>query len=113
MLSGVYPEPVYILRENVPKFIARTLQRWSENGETTTVWIKPGSPWQNGFTKSVKSQFSDELLNTKLFVTVSEAKGLADRWRWEKDTIRMHSALQGRSPLDADQTVTGRNHTLL
>jgi len=43
----------------------------------------------------------DEFLNTELFATVSEAQGLADRWRWEYNTLRPHSALRGRTPMEA------------
>lgn len=66
-------------------------------------YIEPGSPWQNGFAESFNSRFRDEFLNTELFATVAEAQGLADRWRWEYNTLRPHSALQGRTPLEAAQ----------
>jgi transposase InsO family protein len=56
------------------------------------------SPWQNGFAESFNSWFRDEFLNTELFTTVAEAQALADRWRWEYNNLRPHSALQGRTP---------------
>ena len=59
--------------------------------------------WQNGFAESFNSRFRDEFLNTELFATVAEAQGLANRWRWEYNTLRPHSALQGRTPLEAAQ----------
>ncbi len=58
---------------------------------------------QNGFAESFNGRFRDEFLNTKLFATVSEAQALADRRRWEYKTLRPHSALQGRTPLEAAQ----------
>jgi transposase InsO family protein len=52
---------------------------------------------------SFNSLFRDESLNIELFTTVAEAQALADRWRWEYNTIRPHSDLQGRTPLEAAQ----------
>ena len=66
-------------------------------------YIKPGSPWENGFAESFNGRFRDEFLNTELFITAPEAQLLADRWRWEYNTFRPHSALQGRTPLEAAQ----------
>jgi 60 kDa SS-A/Ro ribonucleoprotein len=57
----------------------------------------------HGFAETFNSRFRDEFLNTELFTTVAEAHALADRWRWEYNTLRPHSALQGRTPLEAAQ----------
>jgi putative transposase len=65
--------------------------------------VEPREPWQNGFAESFNSRFRDEFLNTELFATVAEAQALADRWRWEYNNLRPHSALQGRTPLEAAQ----------
>ena len=102
-LTSVYPAPVFIRSDNGPEFIAHALRRWCESSGTTTAYIEPGSPWQNGFAESFNSRFRDEFLNTELFATVAEAQGLANRWRWEYNTLRPHSALQGRTPLEAAQ----------
>ena len=73
------------------------------------VWRDPSTrlssdtPWQNGFAESFNSRFRDEFLNTELFATVAEAQGLANRWRWEDNNLRPHSAFQGRTPLEAAQ----------
>ncbi len=102
-LNSLYPAPAFIRSDNGREFIAHALKRWSENSGTTTAYMQPGSPWQNGFAESFNSRFRDEFLNTKLFTTVAEAQALADRWRWEYNTLRPHSALQGRTPLEAAQ----------
>ena len=102
-LTSLYPAPTYIRSDNGPEFIAQALRRWSKTSGTTTAYIEPGSPWQNGFAESFNSRFRDEFLNTELFATVAEAQGLADRWRWEYNNLRPHSALQGRTPLEAAQ----------
>jgi putative transposase len=67
-LISLYPPPAFICSDNVPEFIAHALKRWSANSGTTTAYIEPGSPWQNGFVESFNSRFMDELLNTELFI---------------------------------------------
>jgi len=103
-LTSVYPAPTYIRSDNGPEFIAHALKRWCKNSGTNTAYIEPGSSWQNGFAEAFNSRFTDEFLNTELIATVSEAQGLADRWRWEYNTLRPHSAFQGRAPLEGSTT---------
>ena len=103
-LTSVYPAPTFIRSDNGPEFIAQALRDWCEASTTTsTAYIEPGSPWENGFAESFNGRFRDEFLNTELFTTAPEAQLLADRWRWEYNTFRPHSALQGRTPLEAAQ----------
>jgi putative transposase len=80
-LTSLYPAPAYIRSDNGREFIAHTLKRWTESSASTTAYIEPGSPWQNGFSESFNSRFLDEFLNTELFAPVAEAQALADRWR--------------------------------
>ena len=68
--------------------MAHALRRWCSSSGTTTAYIEPGSPWQNGFAESFNSRFRDEYLNTELFRTVAETQALADRWRGEYSTLR-------------------------
>jgi putative transposase len=102
-LTSLYPAPALIRCDNGPEFIAHALRRRSKESGTATAYIEPGSLWQNGFAESFNSRFRDEFLNTELFATVAEAQALADRWRWEYNTLRPHSALQGRAPLETAQ----------
>ncbi|MCP9850939.1 integrase core domain-containing protein, partial [Cyanobium sp. Morenito 9A2] len=108
-LTSLYPAPTFIRSDNGPEFIAEALRDWCEASETTsTAYIEPGSPWENGYAESFNGRFRDEFLNTELFSTAPEAQLLADRWRWEYNTtrsgpLRPHSALQGRTPLEAAQ----------
>jgi len=76
-LTSLYPAPAFIRSNNGPEFIAHVFKRRSENSGTTTAYIKPGSPWQNGFAESFNSRFRDEFLNTELLSTVAEAQALA------------------------------------
>ena len=102
VLSSFFPAAAFIRSDNVPEFIAKVLRDWHKASETTsTAHIEPGSPWENGFAESFNDRFQDEFLNTELFTTAPEAQLLADRWRWEYNTFRPHSVLQGRTPLEA------------
>ena len=64
----------------------------------TTLYIEPGSPWENGYIECFDGEFRDELLNREIFETLHEARVLADRSRWEYNTLRPHSSLGYRPP---------------
>jgi transposase InsO family protein len=103
-LTSLYPAPAFIRSDNGPEFIAQALRDWCKASTTTsTAYIEPGSPWENGLAESFNGRFRDEFLNTELFTTAPEAQILAEHWRWEYNTLRPHSALQGRTPLEAAQ----------
>ena len=100
--TSFYQAPEYISSDKDPEFIVHALRRWAESSATTrTAYIEPESPWQKGFAESFNGRFRGELLNAQPFATVAEAQTLADRWHWEYITLRPHSALQGRTPLEA------------
>ena len=70
-----------------------------------TLYIEPGSPWENGYIESFNGKLRDELLNGEIFETLLEAKVLIDRWRIEYNTVRPHSALGYRPPAPESFTV--------
>ena len=63
-----------------------------------TLFIEPGSPWENGYIESFNGKLRDELLNREVFDTLWEAQVLVERWRWEYNTVRPHSSLGYRPP---------------
>ena len=63
-----------------------------------TLYIEPGSPWENGYGESFNGKFRDELLDRELLDTVLETQVLADRYRKHYNTVRPHSALGYRPP---------------
>ena len=69
-----------------------------------TLYIEPGSPWENGYNESFNGKLRDELLNGEIFYTLKEAKVLIEQWRNHYNTIRPHSALGYRPP--APQTIS-------
>ena len=58
-----------------------------------TLFIEPGSPWENVYNEPFNGKLRDELLNGEIFYTLKEAQVLIDRWRQHDNTIRPHSSL--------------------
>ncbi len=63
-----------------------------------SLFIEPGSPWENGYVESFNSKLRDELLNGEIFTTLIEAKVVIEQWRREYNQVRPHSALGYRAP---------------
>jgi transposase InsO family protein len=63
-----------------------------------TLFIEPGSPWENGYIESFNGKLRDELLNREIFTTLIEAKVLISGWRQEYNQVRPHSSLGYRPP---------------
>ena len=63
-----------------------------------TLFIEPGSPWENGYVESFNGKLRDELLDREIFYTLTEAQILIERWRRQYNTVRPHSALGYRPP---------------
>jgi putative transposase len=85
--------PTYLRSDNGPEFTARRVRQWLTKVGVQTLFIEPGSPWENGYVESFNGKLRDELLNREIFDTLLEAKVLIERWRREYNTIRPHSAL--------------------
>ena len=64
----------------------------------TTLFIEPGSPWENGYVESFNGKLRDELLNREILYTLREAKVLVEQWRQEYNRFRPHSSLGYRPP---------------
>jgi transposase InsO family protein len=90
--------PDYIRSDNGPEFTAHAVRRWLARVGVKTLFIEPGSPWENGYVESFIGKLRDELLNREIFYTLLEAKVLVDQWRREYNAIRPHSALGYRPP---------------
>ena len=67
--------PKSLRSDNGPEFIARAVQRWLAEARIKTIYIEPGSPWQNGFVESFHGRFRDECLNREQLWTLTEARG--------------------------------------
>ena len=71
---------------------------WLRRLGVGTLFIEPGSPWENGYIESFHGKLRDEFLNGEMFDTVQEAQVLIERWRKEYNTHRPHSSLGDRPP---------------
>lgn len=90
--------PEHIRSDNGPEFIAIALREWLGRLEVKTLFIEPGSPWENGYCESFNSKLRDELLAREIFYDLREAKVLIENWRVHYNTARPHSSLGYRPP---------------
>ena len=90
--------PDYIRSDNGSEFTARLVREWLKRLKVKTLFIEPGSPWENGYNESFNGKLRDELLNGEIFYTLKEAQVLIEQWRKEYNTVRPHSSLGYKPP---------------
>lgn len=90
--------PEHIRSDNGPEFTATAIREWLGRIGVKTLFIEPGSPWENGYIESFNGKLRDELLNGEVFETLLEAQVLVERWRKHYNAVRPHSALGYRPP---------------
>jgi len=93
--------PEHIRSDNGPEFVAKELREWLGKVGTDTLYIEPGSPWENGYCESFNGKMRDECLNGEIFYSLKEAQIVIEQWRVEYNTRRPHSALGYRPPAPA------------
>jgi len=93
-----YGIPEHIRSDNGPEFVARAVRGWLADLGVTTLFIEPGSPWENGYIESFNGKLRDELLNGEIFYTLKEAQILIANWRRLYNGLRPHSSLGQRPP---------------
>jgi len=100
-LSELFQErgaPDHIRSDNGAEFTAHAVRKWLKSLDVKTLYIEPGSPWENGYIESFNGKLRDELLNGEIFDTFQEACYLIERWRLEYNRFRPHSSLGYRPP---------------
>ena len=85
VMKGV---PEHIRSDNGPEFVAKDLRKWLADTGAKTLYIEPGSPWENGYCERFNSKLRDEFLNGEIFYSLKEVQVLAERWRVHYNTIR-------------------------
>ena len=90
--------PEYLRSDNGSEFRAKQVRQWLGALGVTTLFIAPGSPWENGYIESLIGKMRDELLNREIFYTLDEARVLIEQWRREYNQVRPHSSLGYRPP---------------
>jgi len=101
VLSDLFVEhgtPEFLRSDNGPEFTAGLIREWLNRVDVDTLFIEPGSPWENGYVESFNGKFRDEFLDREVLYTLQEAQVLIERWRKEYNTIRPHSSLGYRPP---------------
>ena len=93
-----YGKPAHIRSDNGPEFIAYAIGDWLKENKIETIYIRPGSPWENGHIESFHDKLRDECLNRELFGSLLEAKVLVEQWRIDYNTNRPHSSLRYQTP---------------
>ena len=91
--------PAHLRSDHGPEFTAELVRLWLEALKVQTLFIEPGSPWENGYVESFNGKLRDELLDREIFYTLTEAQIVIERWRCEYNTVRPHSALGYRPPV--------------
>ncbi len=91
--------PEHIRSDNGPEFTAKAVRGWFNRLGVKTLFIEPGSPWENGYIESFNGKLRDELLNREIFTTLTEAKVLIEQWRREYKQVRPHRSLGYRPPV--------------
>jgi transposase InsO family protein len=90
--------PEHVRSDNGPEMTAKVVRTWLQQLGAKTLFIEPGSPWENGYCESFNGKLRDELLNGEIFYSLNEAKIVIERWRKHYNTKRPHSALGNRPP---------------
>jgi len=103
--------PENIRSDNGSEFVAKELRQWLAKLGTGTLYIEPGSPWENGYCESFNGKLRDECLNGEIFYSLKEAQIVIENWRVEYNTKRPHSALGHRPPAPAARSPWGVNPT--
>lgn len=96
--------PDHLRSDNGSEFTAHAVRAWLARMGVKTLFIEPGSPWENGYNESFNGKLRDELLNGEIFYTLKEAQVLIEAWRHHYNTIRPHSALGYRPPAPEART---------
>ena len=97
MVRGI---PKFIRSDNGPEFIADAVREWLVKRQVATLYVEPGSPWENGYIESFNGKLRDEILNREIFYSVREAKVIVENWRLEYNNLRPHSGLGYKSPAE-------------
>jgi putative transposase len=97
-IAGERGFPKYLRFDNGPEFVAFAVADWCRFNEAETIFIDPGSPWQNAWVESYNGRMRDEHLNGQLFDTLFEAQVLNEAWRVDYNENRPHSAHGWKSP---------------
>ena len=104
LIRGV---PRHIRSDNGPEFIAKAIRAFLAAAGVETLYVEPGSPWENGYAESFHSRLRDELLEAEIFEDLRSAKPLAASWKNAYNHRRPHSSLGYRTPASFAASLAG------
>jgi transposase InsO family protein len=93
-----YGVPEHLRSDNGPEFIADAIQDWLREKHVKTIYITPGSPWENAYIESFHDKLRDECLNREIFGSLWEARVVIEQWRLHYNEQRPHSSLGYQTP---------------
>ena len=105
-LADLKGAPAFIRSDNGSEFIAQIIQDWCFTAKVQTLYIEPGSPWQNGFIESFHSRFRDECLNQEIFFSIAETRVVVEDYRRLYNGERPHSSLGYKTPDEFAKNLT-------
>jgi transposase InsO family protein len=97
--------PHYVRFDNGPEFVAHAVRDWCRFNSAGSLFIDPGSPWQNAWIESFTGRLRDQLLNSWRFDSLLEARVIIDDWRCDYNANRPHSAHGQLTPTEFAPTV--------
>ncbi len=97
-LFAIRGRPGYLRSDNGPEFASKAVKQWLREQNVGTLFIAPGSPWENGYIESFNGKLEDECLSGELFCSLAEARYVVDRWRLDYNHHRPHSRLGWMTP---------------
>lgn len=90
--------PAFIRSDNGPEFTAEKVKKWLAEMEVGTLFIEPGSPWENGYIESFNGHFREECLDREIAVSIAELRYICERWQADYNHHRPHQSLGYLTP---------------
>lgn len=106
-LIQLHGAPEYIRSDNGSEFIEKLLRGWLAAADIRTLYIEPGSPWQNGYIESFHSRFREECLEREQLWTLTEARVVLEDWRRQYNELRPHKSLHLDTPKEFAERAQG------
>ena len=110
-LFAIRGRPKHIRSDNGPEFACKAVRKWLRDSGVGTLFIEPGSPWENGYIESFNGKLRDECLNGELFLNLTETRYVVDRWRLDYNHYRPHSMLSWMTPAAFAAKCRGRRRS--